>query len=155
MVILLGNYSQSVTCQVDEKIKENTNADTAWTSDKQFTPELDDIKQVEKSKRFSFHKFFRWGKLHMLRKHGNSNEETHKSEVEGHMELRRHVNMEDWANVGRMKKKSGCCVVRNKEAEMEDVGMELVQATHGRIIFIRYFFYPNKCFISIEIFHWK
>ena len=102
---LLGNYSQSVICQVDEKIKENTNADAAWTSDKQFTPELDDILQVEKSRRFSFHKFFRRHQLHMLRKHGNPNEESHKSEVEGHMELRRHVNKEEGANVEKMKKK--------------------------------------------------
>ena len=55
--------------------------------------------------RFSFHKFFRRRKIYISREYGNSNEESHKTEVEGHMELRRHVNKEEGANVDRMKKK--------------------------------------------------
>ena len=41
MVYLLGNDSQSVICQVDEKIKEKTDVEStaAWASEKQSSPE--------------------------------------------------------------------------------------------------------------------
>ena len=44
----------------------------------------------------------------------------------------------------------GCRAVRNKEAEMEDVGMDVVQVTRERITFIPIFFIQINVLLGLK-----